>query len=209
LASIFAQTYRPIEVIVADDGSTDATLEVVRRYADVKIVTQPDRGPAATRNLGLRRATGELVAFLDADDLWHRDKLSRQYRCFADDPALEYCVSHARMFWTAGLDRERDRLADHPRTRALPGYATTTLLARRSLFDRIGVFDEGLRFGDAVEWFLRASESDVKMKLLEEVLTYHRMHESNLTRRLSRESREEFLAIVRRMLHRRQGAGSA
>jgi glycosyltransferase involved in cell wall biosynthesis len=133
LDSIFAQTYRPIEVIVADDGSADGTLEVVRRYPEVIVVTQPDRGPAATRNLGLRRATGELVAFLDADDLWHRDKLTLQYQCFVDDPDLQYCVTQARMFWVAELEGERDRLADQPRSGAVPGYATTTLLARRSL----------------------------------------------------------------------------
>jgi glycosyltransferase involved in cell wall biosynthesis len=205
LDSIFAQTHRPIEVIVADDGSTDGTLEAARQYSEVVLVTQPERGPAATRNLGLRRATGELVAFLDADDLWHPDKLTRQYQCFVDDPEIQYCVSHARMFWSADLEGERDRLADHPRSRAVPGYATTTLLARRSLFDRIGLFDEGLRFGDAVEWFIRASERNVEMKLLDEVLTYHRMHDSNLTRRLSRESREEFLGIVRGVLRRRSG----
>ena len=203
LDSIFAQTHRPIEVIAADDGSTDGTLEAVRQYSDVIVVTQPDRGPAATRNLGLRRASGELVAFLDADDLWHPDKLARQYQCFIDDPELQYCVTHAQMFWTADLDGERNRLADHPRSGAVPGYATTTLLARRTLFDSIGFFDERLRFGDAVEWFIRASESNVKKRVLDDVLTYHRMHDNNLTRRRSEESRKEFLAIVRGLLRRR------
>ncbi len=207
LDSIFAQTHRPIEVIVADDGSTDGTPELVGRRSEITVVTQAERGPAATRNLGLRSASGDWVAFLDADDLWHPEKLSRQYRCFVDDPELQYCVTHAQMFWTAALRGERDRLADHPRSRAVPGYATTTLLARRELFDSIGLFDEGLRFGDAVEWFTRAAERQVKMKLLGEVLTYHRMHDNNLTRRLSRESREEFLAIVRGLLRRRSGAG--
>lgn len=208
LDSIFAQTHRPIEVIVADDGSTDGTLDLVRRYPEVIVVTQPESGPAATRNLGLRRASGELVAFLDADDLWHPEKLARQYQCFVDDPELQYCVTHARMFWSADLDGERDRLAEGPRGGAVPGYATTTLLARRSLFDSIGAFDDSLRFGDAVEWFIRASERKVRMRLLEEVLTFHRMHDSNLTRRLSRESREEFLAIVRGMLRKRAGSSS-
>lgn len=205
LDSIFAQTYRPIEVIVADDGSTDDTVDVASRYAGVIVVTQPERGPAATRNLGLRNATGELVAFLDADDLWHPEKLSRQYQCFVDDPDLQYCISHAQMFWTADVKAERDLLADHARTRPVPGYATTTLLARRSLFDTLGVLDESLRCGDAVEWFMRAADRHVKMRLLDDVLTYHRMHDNNLTRRLTREAREEYLAMVRALLHRRRG----
>ncbi len=209
LDSIFAQAYRPIEVVVADDGSTDGTLDLARRYAGVVIVTQPDRGPAATRNLGVRNATGELVAFLDADDLWHPEKLSRQYRCFVDDPAIQYCVSHAQMFWTAELQAERDQLADHPRSQPVPGYATTTLLARHSLFDRLGLLNEALRFGDAVEWFMRAAEAQVKMRLLDDVLTYHRMHDNNLTRRLEPEAREEYMAIVRASLRRRRGEGPA
>jgi glycosyltransferase involved in cell wall biosynthesis len=205
LDSIFAQTYRPIEVIVVDDGSTDGTADIARRYAGVIVVTQPERGPAATRNLGVRHATGSLLAFLDADDLWHPEKLSRQYQCFADDPDLQYCVTHAKMFWTPDVEAERAQLADHPRSRPVPGYATTTLLVRSSLFDSLGLFDEELRFGDAVAWFMRAAERQVKMRMLDDVLTYHRMHDNNLTRRRSSESREEFLDIVRASLRRRRG----
>ena len=71
LESVFAQTEPAFEILVADDGSTDDTPEVLRRYAGrVKVLTQPNAGPAAARNLGIGAATGDYVAFLDSDDLW-------------------------------------------------------------------------------------------------------------------------------------------
>jgi glycosyltransferase involved in cell wall biosynthesis len=208
LDSIAAQTYRPIEIIVADDGSTDGTRQAVRDCGfEVKWVTQPDRGPAATRNLGLAHAVGELVAFLDADDLWNAEKLSRQYECFLEDPRIQYCVTYAQMFWVEGFAEEGERFSHHHRGQPIPGYATTTLLARRALFERIGTFDESLSFSDAVDWFMRASGAGVEMKVLAEVLTYHRMHDSNLSRRQSDESRAEYLRVVRAQVQRRRQGG--
>jgi glycosyltransferase involved in cell wall biosynthesis len=97
LESILAQTYRPIDVIVADDGSTDGTAAILSGYGGrIRVVTQPTAGPAATRNLGLEAARGEFVAFLDADDVWHPEKLAKQVRRFAARPGLQACVTHAR-----------------------------------------------------------------------------------------------------------------
>src|SRR2546427_6476527 len=92
--SILAQTYRPIEVIVVDDGSTDNTAEVVRNYRDqVRRVWQPNGGPSAARNQGVSAAQGAFVAFLDQDDVWHPEKLLRQMAQFATRPELDLCVA--------------------------------------------------------------------------------------------------------------------
>jgi glycosyltransferase involved in cell wall biosynthesis len=205
LDSILKQTYRPIEVIVADDGSADGTPKLVASYGDtLRCVTQVTAGPAATRNLGLHAATGSFVAFLDADDLWHPEKLARQFARFQAKPALEYCVTHVQMFWADEIAGEAEHYKDHPRAHPLPGYATTTLLARRRTFDRVGDFDTTLWFGDATDWFMRAAEQNLAMELLPDVLTYHRMHTANLTRRHSEESKAEFLRIVKASLDRRR-----
>src|SRR5262249_53890098 len=83
VTSITNQSYAPIEVIVADGGSDDDSLDIARSHGDgVRIVAERGLAPAATRNLGARAARGEFLAFLDADDLWHRDKLERQMQCF-------------------------------------------------------------------------------------------------------------------------------
>jgi glycosyltransferase involved in cell wall biosynthesis len=206
LDSIRAQTYLPLELLVADDGSTDGTAAVVRGYgAPVQYLAQPNAGPAAARNLGLRAATGTFVAFLDADDLWHPEKLARQVARFQARPDLDLCVTHVRNFWVPELAEEAARYRDHPRlTQAVPGYTTVTLLTRRALFDTVGRFDPELHHGDDTEWFLRAAEHGAVMELLPDVLTYRRMHHANLSRRQAAASRDEYVRIVKASLDRRR-----
>lgn len=205
LQSILAQTYRPIELIVADDGSTDGTLAILSGYGDrIRVVTQETAGPAAARNLGLRAARGEFVAFLDADDLWSPEKLARQMECFVARPELQACVTHVQMMWSEGMREEAEQYQGHPRTGSVPGYATTTLLARRSVFDLVGELDPTLWFSDAVDWFLRARELGVVLEVVPEVLVFHRMHENNHTRRRSAASRDEFARTVKASLDRRR-----
>jgi len=210
LDSILAQTWRPIEVIVADDGSEDGTLEVVGRYGSaVRVVSQATAGPSTTRNLGLTAATGDFIAFLDADDLWHPEKLSIQMARFEERPDLDISVTHARHFWDDELADEKERLRDHPRSQVIPGYATTTLLAPRAVFRRVGELDPDLWFSDAAEWFVRAEEMGCVRELLADVLVYHRMHRGNISRRARERSRQEWLNLVKARLDRRRQADAA
>jgi len=209
LESVLAQTYRPLEIIVADDGSTDGTRGVAASYSDsVTYQCQPTAGPPATRNLGLRTARGEFVAFLDADDLWHPEKLARQMARFEARPEIGACVTHVRHFWIPDLTEEERRFRGHRRAEALPGYYTSTLLARRSVFDTVGEFNPALWHSDATEWFLRAAELGAVVELLPEVLTYHRLHHTNLSRREGEACRQEFIRLVKASLERRRRQGA-
>ena len=208
LDSILAQSYRPIEVIVADDGSTDETASIVAGYgAPVGYVTHATAGPPATRNLGVRAAGGDFVAFLDADDRWHPEKLARQMARFAARPELGVSVTHIQHFWIPELSDEERRFRDDPRSRPLPGYVTMTILARRGLFESVGLFDETLWHSDASDWFLRAEARGTLVEMLPEVLTYHRMHYGNLSRREAAGSRAEFVRLVKRSLDARRTDG--
>ncbi len=210
LDSIVAQTWRHTEMIVVDDGSSDDTVEVVAGYGSrVSCIRQDNAGPAATRNAGVAAASGDLVAFLDADDLWHEEKLERQISCFDAKPGIEACVTYAKMFWVPQLEYEAEGYRENPRSDGIPGYATTTLLAKRGLFDKIGFFREDLWFSDATEWFMRAREQNVALEIIPDVLTYHRMHELNLTRRRSGASKAEFARIVGESLIRRRAAAQS
>lgn len=167
---------------MADDGSTDGTAAVAARSgAAIRYLLQSNSGAAAARNLGLTAARGEYVAFLDADDLWHPDKLARQLKSFQDRPEIDLCLTHLQNFWIPELESERQRFRGHRLTEVLPGYITGTLMARRDFFERIGGFDPTFRLGDGTDWFLRAAEYGAKIELLPDVLLYRRIHQANIS----------------------------
>jgi glycosyltransferase involved in cell wall biosynthesis len=198
LACLLAQSHRPIEIVVADDGSSDRTVELARAAGPpVRVVTQSTAGPAATRNLGIRSATGPFVAFLDPDDRWLPEKLERQLARFAARPELDCSVTGVRIVWDDPDDPAARELAFHPRAGVVPGYATPTLLARRSAFDRVGLLDESRWFSDATEWFTRALDAGLVVELLPEPLVERHVHAGNLSRRRAAESADEFLDLLR------------
>ena len=210
LDSILAQTYRPLDVILADDGSTDGTADLAAGYKDrIRYVRQDNAGSPAARNLGLSIAKGEFVAFLDADDLWHPEKLHRQMARFEARPELDLCVTHLQNFWIPELEKEKIRFQTDRITKILPGYVTVTLLARRSLFDRVGSFNPDLKVGDDTEWFLRAAEMEAVVELLPDLLVFRRLHKNNLSmepgsRRQTVAMQNAALQIVKASLDRRR-----
>jgi glycosyltransferase involved in cell wall biosynthesis len=205
LDSILAQTYRPMEIIVADDGSTDGTAALVADYGDqLQYLFQPNAGTAAACNLGLQAAQGDFVAFLAADDLWHPEKSSRQVSRFQTRPDLDLCVTYVKNFWIPELREEAERFRDHRISQPLPGYVPQAFLARRSLFETVGNFNVALRHADATDWLLRAVDQGAVIELLPDVLVYRRIHQTNLSRRMASSSREEYVQLVKATLDRRR-----
>ena len=178
IESALAQTYRPTEVIVVDDGSTDQTANIARSYKEVQYIYQPNQGVAVARNRGLEAAQGEFIAFLDADDIWVPDKLGMQVRYLIDHPHIGGTIGRCQNFLDPGVTvspQAESVLLDREY------MALMTLVARKTVFEQAGGFDSSYRVGSDFEWFVRAKDAGIPMASLPEILLHRRIHDSNLS----------------------------
>jgi glycosyltransferase involved in cell wall biosynthesis len=194
IESVRAQTYRPIEVIVVDDGSTDGSADIAQSYDDARYIYQPNQGVAVSRNTGIAAAQGDYVAFLDQDDRWTPDKLSVQMGYLLEHSHVDYVLARQRMFLEAG-----GTLPSWVRPGLLEGEPLGflgTLVARKTVFERIGNFDPAYQVTTDADWFFRAKDAGISMTYLDEVLLHKRIHSDNESRR-ARLNNVELLRIAR------------
>jgi len=197
LESVFAQSYRPIEVIVVDDGSTDATPKIIKSYGEVSYLRQANRGPSSARNHGVRVARGEYIAFLDLDDLWTREKLSDQVALLEAYQAAGLCFSDMRLFSEGGreeltmfqkyglganyfghewrVDRAVAKLV------TMNFIPTSSVVARKSTLTQVGGFDEQFRKSEDWDLWLRMAIC-YPIIYSHKLLTLKRLHEVNTSR---------------------------
>lgn len=163
LESAFKQDYRPIEIIVVDDGSTDYTAEVAQSFEDVIYIHQSNQGVAAARNVGISVAEGEFIAFLDADDLWTQEKLTIKFRNFLEKRTK-------RPAWLKEEQLVEDQMGGVP-----------NLVVRKSVFEEVGVFDANCRSGSDLDWVIRTKDAKIRGATLPHILLYRRIHDLNLS----------------------------
>lgn len=188
--SVLAQRgFDDLEIVVVDDGSTDAGADAVRAIADdrIRVIRQPNRGIAAARNEGIAKSRGRFIAFLDQDDLWQPDKLATQIPMFGDAPdvGLVHCQaarvdSHGRQIHSGprvNPDRMRgDVRADMLVMNIVPG--TAGVVVRRECFDVLGGFDEALSGADDWDMWSRIA-GRWAFRYAEAPLCCLRLHEHN------------------------------
>lgn len=215
IRSVLDQDYQALELIVVDDGSSDGTPDEARLFGDrVRLLEQRNSGPAAARNRGVSLARGELLAFIDSDDIWAPGKVRAQVDYLSDNPDVG--VVFGRLIrWFANADGTFNPLPEFvapPSSKPQPivpeesGWIYPEMLldsviwivsamVRKSIWDQLGGLDETLRIGEDYDFFIRASRL-CKMDELDRLVAYYRMHPQSTTR-VMRTENFECLVLLR------------
>jgi glycosyltransferase involved in cell wall biosynthesis len=188
LDSVLAQTHRDLEVVVVDDGSTDSTRGIVASYGGpVRCIEQENAGPSPARNRGIREARGELIAFVDSDDLWTEDKLAAQVPLFDDGSRVGLVYGHAERMAPDGQTIPTPH-PPKPTGRVFVDFLfrnhcpTSAAVVRRECFERCGMFREDMVWAEDWHLWLRIARH-YEFAAVERVVVRHRVHAAGLTRR--------------------------
>lgn len=191
LESVLAQTYRPFEVVVCDDGSTDGTVAILREFGDrIRVVEQQNSGVAAARNRAAREARGELLAFLDHDDLHEPHMLETLVPKLLGDPSLGLVYADAWVIDSAGhLRGQRGRFLRYAEGHVFDALLhgnfipVETTLLRASLYAELGGCDTSLRYLEDYDLCLRVARR-ARIGFHPEPLARYRIHDHNLSHEL-------------------------
>jgi glycosyltransferase involved in cell wall biosynthesis len=207
LATVREQSLSDWELIGVDDGCRDDSADLFLRETAgdprVRLLRQENAGVSVARNRGVAASRAALIAFLDADDLWHPDKLAIHQQAHRDDPTLG--VSFAAVSFLSAAGTPSGRRASRPRRPLRPAdllyenptTTTSNWVVRRELFEQVGGFVTGMNHAEDLEWLLRvACRTDWRIGALTPVLTYYRTSSGGLSSGLERMERG-WLQLVR------------
>ena len=206
VTSVLEQGELDAELVVVDDGSTDDTRQVLESFGSrVRYVSQVNSGPAAARNTGVNLATGEMIGFLDSDDLVVPGSLDRRIEILSSDPSVDLVLGLTQVVVMQPGDHQGSESwlpCDEPAE--LRSLGATVV--RRTVLERVGPFDEQLPFGEDDDWFMRAEELAARIVVDPFVCQRVRRHDSNMTS--DRAGRTE--ALLRLLKNRRdRGSGDS
>ena len=199
--SVLNGDYDNHEIIVVDNDSEDHSGDVARRYP-VRYVHQRDLGQAGGRNTGISLARGSLIAFLDSDDEWTPEKLTRQVGHLVSHPELDFVLANMRAVLEPGVSRPGWMPVGWLTSGTL-GAMPGTLVARRSAFDRAGLFDPAYEITSDTEWLVRATDAGLRHDVVPDVLLRWRIHGGNTSYR-RQELKTDLLRAVRSSVVRKR-----
>ena len=185
--SVLAQNYPNFEHIVMDGGSTDGTLDILRAYPHLRVVSEPDRGMYDAINNGIQRARGEMIGFLNTDDLYALGCFPAVQQAFAANPNLEAVVGDAAVINSD--DPSRETISVYPAItsqdfwyRILQGASIfNAWFFHRHSIDRIGLFDTTYRTAADREYLIRAALLGIRPAMVSLPFYYYRQHSGSFT----------------------------
>jgi len=203
LETVLGQSYPLHEIIVIDDGSTDSSPAILGGYGDrLRVTRQSNQGVAATRNVGLQQASGELITFIDQDDLWPVDRTKVLVEALQADPTAQVAVGQVEILYErARPPNPRDNFDTVVRE-----FYLGSLLVRKELFDILGPFHTGIGYADDVDFMIRRREAKIPTVYVDHVTLRYRLHEENTSGDRT-ETNRLLMGALRESLHRRRKAG--
>ncbi len=203
IKSVLAQSYQPLEIIIVNDGSSDNSERVARKFAQqTAYFFQSNLGAAAARNHGIKKSNGDFLSFLDADDLWEPDKIRKQMDILGKDADLDMVFGNVFQFISPDI-KSVSKIKLDETDKILPGYVPGTILIRKEAFLKVGLFSTEWKIGEFIDWYLKAIETELSHFMLSEILMRRRIHSSNLGIRL-KDTRTDYVKILKSSLDRRR-----
>ena len=204
IESVINQSHLVHELIIVDDGSTDNSSSIASSYPEVILHKQQHSGISAARNSGAKISTGDYLAFLDADDLWHVDKLTQQVQYLKENAIVKVVYTYIQQFFSQELsDNERAKYATPPEFQN--GIFATSILVEKNVFEQVGEFNETLQSGEFIDWHARLSHLQYQWHVLPQVLAKRRIHNAN-TFQKNPEAINDYMKVVKAAIERRRRA---
>ncbi len=195
LDSIAEQGLTNVEVLVVDDASSDETVAIAIA-GGARVVPSRGRGAAAARNTGADATSGEIIAFLDADDLWPHDSLQRRMAALAGNDAAYGGVEEF-------VDDDLEGPSPEPRIVG-PTRIAGSVLVTRSAWSVVGEMNENLSAGEFVDWMGRFDVAGLRAAAVDEIVLRRRIHAANTTRQAGSAVAAGLLEVARLQRHRLQ-----
>ena len=204
VASIRRQDYPAVEIIIIDDGSTDDSAAVAATLDgdDLQYFHQQNLGAPGARNTGLKKASGGVISFLDADDVWSDNKLEVQMSLLNVHPEAGIVVGYSQTMQLTSRD-QGNSVFEHISDPA-PLLSLSCAAIRRSVFDTVGFMDQAQRYCDDWDWFMRVREQGIVIKIHTDLVHYYRRHESNMTNEVEIGNQQTLLMLKKSLDRRRR-----